>query len=66
MLIFPKLEKNEAPDAVKLHKMDIWVQIYDLPQGFVSDKILQSIRNYVGVSIKTDSSTVNRAWKMYV
>lgn len=32
----------------------------------LSDKILRSIGNYVGVFVKTDPMNTNGAWKLYV
>lgn len=46
--------------------MDIWVQIYDLPNGMLSDRILQSIGNFVGTFVKMDPLHINGVWKMYV
>lgn len=37
MLIFHQLKDTEDPHIVKLHEVEIWVQIYDLPWGCVSE-----------------------------
>lgn len=58
--------EKKVPYLVKFHKMDIWVQIYDLPPGFVLEQILRSIGNYVRVFIKANLSNANGAWKMFV
>lgn len=60
------LEANEDPHLVKLNKMDIWVQIYDLPNAMLSGRILQSIGNSVGTSVKSDFSNLNGVWKMFM
>lgn len=57
MLLQHKLEANEDAHLVKLNKMEIWVHVYDLPTGMLSDKILKSIWNYVRTFINTDSQT---------
>lgn len=66
LLVYHKLEEKEDPHLVPLNKMDIWVQIYDLPAGMLSERILQSIGNYVGVFVKTEPMNTNVVWKMYV
>lgn len=65
-MVYHRLRENEDPQTVPLNKMDIWAQVYDLPSGFVSDKILQSIGNYIGLFIKTDPVNMTGMWKMYV
>lgn len=66
LLVFHRLGENEDPHTVPLNKMDIWLQIYDMPMGMLSEKIVQSIGNYVGVCIKTDPLNMNGGWKPYV
>lgn len=63
--MYHKLEENEDPHLVRLNRMDIWLQVYDLPSGLLSDRILQSIGNYVGVFVKTDPTNTNGLWKTY-
>lgn len=41
LLIFHKLENAEDPHMVPLNTMDIWVQVYDLPQGMIRESIIQ-------------------------
>lgn len=42
------------------------MQVYDLPTGMLTEKILQSIGNFVGVFIKSDPLNLNGMWKPYV
>ncbi|XP_074342383.1 uncharacterized protein LOC141679921 [Apium graveolens] len=66
LLVSQCLQENEEPHGVNLNRVDIWVQIYDLPNGFISEKILQSIGQYIGVFVKTDPASTNGMWKTYV
>lgn len=63
--MFHKLGDNEDPHLVQLNSMDIWVQIYDIPMGMISERIIQGIGNYVGEWVKTEPM-MNGAWKPYV
>lgn len=38
----------EDVKSVSLDKVDFLVQIYDIPKGLVSEKIIQNIGDYVG------------------
>lgn len=41
LLVYHYLKDNEDPHSVKLNTMDIWVQVYDLPNSFVSENIFK-------------------------
>lgn len=66
LLVYHCLLEGEDPFAVKLNTMDIWLQIYDLPRGLISENILQSIGDYVGKFIKSDPTNMNGGWKMFL
>lgn len=53
-LIFHHLKHGEDPRAVHLYKLDLWVQIYDLKIGFMSDRVVKDIANYIGELVETD------------
>lgn len=60
-----KLAGNEDPHHVQLNTVDIWVQVYDLPNGMYSEKILQDIGNYIGSFVMVDGSNNSSAWRLY-
>ncbi|XP_074360862.1 uncharacterized protein LOC141701122, partial [Apium graveolens] len=66
MLVLHQLEMGEDPAAVKLQNMEMWVQIYDLPRGFVSESILKSVGASLGTYIKSGSGTFDGGWTPYV
>lgn len=66
MLVFHHLSENEDPHLVTLQEVDIWVQIYDIPKGFVSETVLKNIRDSFGCYIKSDPSNFNNIWKDHV
>lgn len=65
MLVYKQIQGNEDPKEVLLNEIDIWVQVYDIPKGCVSEIILQSIANHVGCFVKTDPANFNGPWKSY-
>ncbi|XP_074356269.1 uncharacterized protein LOC141695969 [Apium graveolens] len=66
LLLHQSLKANEDPQRVQLNTMDIWVQIYDLPNGMMSEKVFQSIGNSIGMFVKSDSNNIEGGWKPYV
>lgn len=66
MLINHRLQREEDPGQVALNAMEIWVQIHDIPKGFISESILASIGNFVGKYVKADPANFADTWKQYV
>ncbi|XP_074337384.1 uncharacterized protein LOC141674572 [Apium graveolens] len=65
MLVFKQITGDEDPKMVLLNEADIWIQVYDIPKGFVSESILQSIANSIGCFVKSDPVNLNGLWKSY-
>lgn len=59
MLLYNKLQQNGDPKEMQLNDVKIWVQVYDVPNGFISENILQSIGNYIGQYIKSDPANID-------
>lgn len=66
LLIVNEIKENGDPRETKLDDTEIWVQVYDLPNGFISENILQSIGNYIGVYVKSDPANYDGIWKTHV
>lgn len=57
------MQDNEDPYMVELKEFEIWVQIYDIPQGCVSESIVKNVGMLLGRYIKSDPSNFDRVWK---
>lgn len=62
-LIFERLQKGVNPLNVKLHHLDIWVQIYDLQTGFRSERVIKDVGNYIGIFVQNDVNNFSGAWR---
>lgn len=65
-LVFSQLGETEDPHLVALTDIEIWVQVYDIPQGCLSQNILKSVGASIGKYVKSDPTNFNGAWKPYV
>lgn len=65
LLVYQCIKDSEDPHSIRLNTMDIWVQVYDLPSGFVSENIFCNIGNYIGTFVKSDPGNVNGGWRLY-
>lgn len=66
MLVYNKVSDMKDPHTVKLEEVDIWVQVYDIPTGFLSENILKSVGSYIGKFIKSNPSNFDGLWKSFV
>lgn len=65
-LILHQLVDGEDPNTVRLHSVATWVQVYDIPRGFLSENILRSIGVSIGEFIRMDANTLDGVWKPFV
>lgn len=65
LLIYHKLGEKEDPHLVPLNQTDMWVQIYDLPQGLFMESVFMNIGNFVGTFVSSDPTNSNGQWKLY-
>lgn len=65
MLVFKQLKEDENPQSTSLKNIEIWVQIYDIPRGLLSENVLKSIGVSIGDFIKSDPANLDGSWKQY-
>lgn len=65
-LVYKRMIETEDPQEIQLNDMDIWVQVYDIPRGFISEKVLENMGNFIGKFVKTDPTNFNGGWKQFV
>lgn len=65
-LVMARLKEGENPRNVDLNRMELWVQVHDLKLGFMSEKILSGIGNYVGKFVEGCSNNFNGVWRDYM
>lgn len=66
ILILKRLGENEQPHRVHLFHTLFWVQVYNLPIGFLSEKVLTNIGNYIGEFQASDPNNFMGVWRNYM
>ncbi|KAK6151616.1 hypothetical protein DH2020_014251 [Rehmannia glutinosa] len=66
MLITKRLHVGEQPSKVLLFHVELWVQVYDLPFGFMTEKVGKSIGNYIGNYVEADQHSFSGVWQNYM
>ncbi|KAL9441583.1 hypothetical protein AB3S75_020141 [Citrus x aurantiifolia] len=66
VLILKRLGENEQPHRVPLFHTLFWVQVYNLPIGFLSEKVLTNIGNYIREFQASDPNNFMGVWRNYM
>lgn len=65
-LIIARMKKGDILKNVRLNKLDLWVQIHDLKAGFMTEKIVTEVGNYIGGFVESCQRNFTGAWKEYL
>ena len=66
ILVLTRITETDQVGTVPLTHVSFWVQIYNLPMGFHSCLIVQSIGEYVGKFIAHDPENFCATWRNYL
>ena len=56
LLLMKELAPGLNPSTIPLYTMNIWIQIYDLPCGLLSERVVQDLGNYLGEFVESDQN----------
>ena len=66
ILLVHKLGADEQPQNVPLFHTTFWIQVYNSPLGFQSERILHSISNYIGSFLESNENNLKSVWRNYM
>ncbi|KAL9440546.1 hypothetical protein AB3S75_019254 [Citrus x aurantiifolia] len=66
ILLVHRLGADEQPHNVPLFHTTFWIQFYNMPLGFQSERTLQSIGNYIGSFLESDENNLKGVWRNYI
>lgn len=65
-LIIARMKEGDVPRSVNLNTIDLWIQIYDLRTGFMTERILKEVGNYIGEYIESCPTNFTGMWREYM
>lgn len=66
MLIIQAIPPGEQPLKVPLWYINFWIQIYELPAGFMSETVGKQLGNFFGEFMEYDPKNSNSIWREYM
>ncbi|KAM6558692.1 hypothetical protein CsatA_027931 [Cannabis sativa] len=65
-LVFERVKTGENPRQVALLHLELWVQLHNMTTGFMSERIIQGIGNYIGTFLRSDPNNFMGVWRDYL
>lgn len=65
-LVFERLKEGDNPREMVINKLDIWVQLHGMSAGFMSQRVVTDIGNYIGEFVESDANNFTGAWREYL
>ncbi|KAM6543328.1 hypothetical protein CsatB_007775 [Cannabis sativa] len=65
-LIMERVSHGVNPRTIPLNKIELWVQLHNLSIGFMSEKVIRGVGNYIGTFIKSDPNNFSGVWRDYL
>lgn len=66
LLILHKLNPGDIPSSIPLVLVDFWIQVYDLPLGYMSMTIGKQIGDFIGKFVEYDDNNNSTLWRNYM
>ncbi|KAM7462532.1 hypothetical protein LguiA_030653 [Lonicera macranthoides] len=66
LLVCARLEPDNNPHDVQLTHTAFWIQVYDLPPGYISEQVAKHVGNYIGQFLEADANNFQGSWKSYM
>ncbi|KAK1405189.1 hypothetical protein POM88_004794 [Heracleum sosnowskyi] len=65
-LVLQRLKEGDNPRSVEINKIDMWVQLHDMSAGFMSQRVVTDIGNYLGTYIDGDPNNFVGVWREFL
>lgn len=66
MLVLAEVPKDIEPLNVQLWYLNIWMQLFDLPAGFMSESVGKQLGTFLGEFLKYDHKNNTSIWTEYM
>lgn len=65
-LILERMKEGDDLRTMEINKLDFWVQLHSMSAGFMSQRVVQDVGNYIGKFIEFDGNNFVGVWREYL
>lgn len=65
-LVIERLKPGDDPRSIALNSLDLWVQLHGMNPGYMSQRVVQDVGNYIGSFVESDSNNFMNVWRDYL
>lgn len=65
-LIISRMIPDANPRSIPLDTVDLWVQVHDLPIGFMDSAVLRAVGDHIGKFVATCPKNLLGTWRNYM
>lgn len=66
LLILHHLKQGELPNQVPLNSIAFWIQVHDLPVGYMSHHVGKQLGDFIGQFLEYDTTNNTGVWRAYM
>lgn len=66
LLLLHQLTTGDIPHQAHLFHVNFWIQIYDLPVGYMSENVGRQIGEFIGKFIEYDVNNSTALWRSFM
>ncbi|XP_074350985.1 uncharacterized protein LOC141690199 [Apium graveolens] len=65
-LVFARLQEGDNPRTLPINNLDVWMQLHGMSYGFISQRVVTDIGNYIGSFIEGDVNNFVGVWREFL
>jgi hypothetical protein len=66
MMVMGAMAEGESPEQVLLYTVPFWIQIHNLPTGYMAETVGRNVGNYVGEFLEYNEKNSSNFWRRYM
>lgn len=66
MLCLGRVQAGDILKDIPLYHIPMWVQVHDLPAGFMSSVVDTALGNFIGVFMEYDPNNNTGVWRSFM
>ncbi|KAK1380771.1 hypothetical protein POM88_027515 [Heracleum sosnowskyi] len=60
------MKEGDDPRTMEINNLDLWVQLHGMNAGFMSQRVVTDVGNYIGKFLESDTNNFMGVWREYL